>query len=361
MTRETKVGLLVGMAVILLISLLVNDFLAQMRKPTPAMRDFPQQAADVEHLRSSSLAQRQETTNTYIDSASAQARRRAVLLPGQTPDIEQSSQQTVEPAPSIRFYPPDAVARQRSISNTTTTPPDRDSSNTLTFGPIRTEPSRPAENPPAHWHNIEQGETLYHVAKRYYGDGEKWRAIRDANTDLVGDGGQVRVGARLRIPEATDGRTQALAEPLNHASHTQAAAGFTEQRFTAVEVTVQPGQSLSELARLHLGHENRWPLLLQANRDRLRDADEVYAGMKLRLPSPGEQPVSQPTTVSVTQRRGSKTYVVRSGDNLSSIARVTMGDSKHYKAIFVANRNRLRSEDDLTVGQELIIPSPPSH
>jgi len=57
-----------------------------------------------------------------------------------------------------------------------------------------------------------------------------------------------------------------------------------------------------------------------------------------------------------------QTYVVQAGDTLTRIARKIYGAGKdrEYKRIFEANRGAMRSESDLSIGQELIIPPLPA-
>jgi LysM repeat protein len=57
-----------------------------------------------------------------------------------------------------------------------------------------------------------------------------------------------------------------------------------------------------------------------------------------------------------------QTYVVQAGDTLTRIARKIYGPGKdrQYKRIFEANRDVLRSESDVLIGQELIIPPLPA-
>ena len=49
------------------------------------------------------------------------------------------------------------------------------------------------------------GETLWDLAREYYGDGDKWSTILDANDGL--DPTQLRVGRQLIIPFDTGGYT----------------------------------------------------------------------------------------------------------------------------------------------------------
>lgn len=55
-----------------------------------------------------------------------------------------------------------------------------------------------------------------------------------------------------------------------------------------------------------------------------------------------------------------KTYVVKSGDTLQTISRQQYGSSKHWRLIYDANRDKIKSPERLEIGQELLIPPPPS-
>ncbi len=71
-----------------------------------------------------------------------------------------------------------------------------------------------------------------------------------------------------------------------------------------------------------------------------------------RSPAPNNTTASKKTAQSHSQR----TYVVRRGDSLYSIARQVYGDERAWRRIFDANRARLTSPDDLEVGDKLILP-----
>jgi nucleoid-associated protein YgaU len=51
------------------------------------------------------------------------------------------------------------------------------------------------------------------------------------------------------------------------------------------------------------------------------------------------------------------TYTVQSGDTLSKIAKVHLGDANAYMRIFEANKDKLSDPDKIQVGQVLTIPS----
>jgi len=48
---------------------------------------------------------------------------------------------------------------------------------------------------------VRPGDTLSEISQRIYGRSRLWRLIRDANRELVGDGGElIRPGMTLKIP-----------------------------------------------------------------------------------------------------------------------------------------------------------------
>ena len=51
-----------------------------------------------------------------------------------------------------------------------------------------------------------------------------------------------------------------------------------------------------------------------------------------------------------------KSYTVKAGDTLSVIAEKIYGDAAKFEVIFEANKDILKSADDIKVGQELKIP-----
>ncbi len=70
-------------------------------------------------------------------------------------------------------------------------------------GPAAERPSSPPEvsGTPLARHRVEQGDSLYKLARQYYGDGSKWTLIRDANPSELGGGVQgMRLGSELVIP-----------------------------------------------------------------------------------------------------------------------------------------------------------------
>lgn len=50
-------------------------------------------------------------------------------------------------------------------------------------------------------YTVQEGDTLSHIAKKFYDDAAKYMVIYEANKDLIGDDpNQIKVGQELKIP-----------------------------------------------------------------------------------------------------------------------------------------------------------------
>jgi nucleoid-associated protein YgaU len=62
-----------------------------------------------------------------------------------------------------------------------------------------------------------------------------------------------------------------------------ASAGSASQ--AAATYTVQPGDTLSKIAKTHLGDANAYMRIFEANKDKLSDPDKIQVGQVLTIPS----------------------------------------------------------------------------
>ncbi|KAB7740346.1 LysM peptidoglycan-binding domain-containing protein [Nostocoides sp. F2B08] len=130
-----------------------------------------------------------------------------------------------------------------------------------------------------------------------------------------------------------------------------------ESSAAAETYTVRRGDSLSRIAAEHLGDGDRWPELVDLNPALANDPDLIYAGTVITLPS-----AAHPSSAF----REGRTYVVRAGDTLSSIAERELGDAELYPLIYEASRDIpqpggtfLRDPDVIDIGWRLNVSPPP--
>ena len=100
---------------------------------------------------------------------------------------------------------------------------------------------------------VQEGDTLSDLAKKFFGDGEKWPALLDAMPAKPQDPHKaLPVGAVIQVP--------------------------------CIWVTVQKGDSLAKIAARVLGDAGRYGRIIAANKKALPDPNKVAVGQKLAVP-----------------------------------------------------------------------------
>lgn len=391
MARETKIAMLIGLGVILLIGIIISDHLATVQVAGGGSID--------------EFAQRSERALGEPSNAE-QARQDAELAAGRVaaeldrpiPSPEELEGQADDPPPGAYDAPPprdlramrvhhggDAHTRFRSDANAP--PPSLEFSRTAReLANADDSPSDPApranaalsatrseaQRSPAHEepepatatptptrdrttdaggqvvHYLGEGETLYDVARRYLGDGELWPALVAANRSAIADPDRVSPGLRLVIP------------PTAHAADVTAAAASRSDRAEASRsaaaqrsktVVVQSGDTLSGIAGAYLGDADRWREILELND--LKRATDLREGMEIKLPplAGSADRGAEPARDAAPRR-----YVVKRGDTLAAIAERTLGDADRWEELYRANRDELDDPDAIRVGQTLSLP-----
>jgi nucleoid-associated protein YgaU len=351
MTRETKVGLLVGLGVILLIGIIISDHLsvAQRQETPPGMTGIAEEAQNSIHQSPGELVLDPDITKSTPDQAIAHfepSRKHVIPSPLEMDVVprEESDDSALTKLPVAA----EAVVRLEDLPSPTEEP-DQESP-TLTLGNVPqhrlldTPPPRKVAREVIHY--VESGESLYEISQKYYGDGEQWHRIMKRNPNQIGPNGRVQVGVRLLIPNRT-GEASSTGIKVATGHPTTLDKGIIE---------VKPGDTLSGLAERHLGSSKRWRELLNANRKTLNRPGRLQAGMKLVLPTSAATSGPPPVTPRVVPSNAKNPYKIQPGDNLTRIAESQLGDGSRWHDIFAANRDRLANADTLRVGQEILMP-----
>jgi nucleoid-associated protein YgaU/DNA-binding SARP family transcriptional activator len=158
---------------------------------------------------------------------------------------------------------------------------------------------------------ITRGQNAWNLAETHLGDGMRWREIFELNRGLPQPDGRswvdpqsLEVGWIVRLPIDATGVPEVAPTPG------PGPASPTSPQVPS-EVTVAPGDSLSEIAGETLGDPGRYPELVERNRDRpqpdgdrLTDPDLIRPGWQISVadasvaaPSPQAPPPSQAAPV----------------------------------------------------------------
>jgi nucleoid-associated protein YgaU len=221
--------------------------------------------------------------------------------------------------------------------------------------PKNDTPKTPARPAMPDTYVVKAGDTLWDLAKEFYGNGQKWRMILDANKDKLAEGDPLKVKMVLNIPRDTE-------QPAETTVETKPTIP-PEYQGKDIHV-VEPGDSLYTIAEKVYGNSSLWRYILEANKERMPDENRLRVGQILVIPKvekreTPEKPVIAKEPAISPEFAGKCTYTVESGDNLSIISEKFYGSPTKWTYIYEANKDRMKNEHALKIGQVLLIPDLP--
>jgi nucleoid-associated protein YgaU len=109
---------------------------------------------------------------------------------------------------------------------------------------------------------FQPGDSLWSVAEKFYGDGNQWPAIYEANRSIIGANPDlVQDGIMLYIPDL-------------------ASNAVGSQTYVTKD-----NDTLWDMAARFYGDGNQWNRIFEANRDVINDPNVIYGGMQLTIPT----------------------------------------------------------------------------
>ncbi|MEK7297112.1 MAG: LysM peptidoglycan-binding domain-containing protein, partial [Planctomycetota bacterium] len=124
----------------------------------------------------------------------------------------------------------------------------------------------------------------FKIAKKYYGDGNKWLLIFNANQNRIHDRNSLKIGTELVIPDA-----DATSPPPPKAAKVEDAGQSVKgsentTKSNAKEHIVQAGDSLYKLAIKYYNDGTKWQAILDANAATLKKKKDLKLGQTLIIP-----------------------------------------------------------------------------
>lgn len=128
--------------------------------------------------------------------------------------------------------------------------------------------------------------------------------------------------------------------------------------------TVRSNESLAVLSKKYYGDKAKWRVIFEANRDKMSNPDVLYVGLKLKIPSLSAVPQESGSDIRkkrFVQRTNhealeTRTYKIRRGDTLHSIAAEFYQDGSLWWKIYEANEDTIEDKNVLIIGRTLAIP-----
>jgi nucleoid-associated protein YgaU len=341
-TRELKLALIVGFAIVLTVAILVSDHLSKARQASLAdigaanatrvsakLPEEPIKSPDellpatlqpAMSVTEPVLTRSSETTDasqailppskqtqlasTETDAAPVviglgSAALQTTLLQPVNSDATYARRDMVENAPSNQITP---TTGSTPAEKTATLSPAGDAilksvDEKKTAAEIKTEPKQSRTTalpigPNDKTHTIAENESLYAISKRYYGTGNLWRQLAAANAGRVSENGSARVGTKILIPSRDSllGKTDATRSAKTESKpatkpevkpEPKAVAKASDAK--ARSYTVRPGDSLGRIAARELGSSKRLGEIAALNK--MDPDDDLLVGAILKLPS----------------------------------------------------------------------------
>jgi nucleoid-associated protein YgaU len=165
------------------------------------------------------------------------------------------------------------------------------------------------------------------------------------------------------LPDSVADAAGPTAVPLSNGSAVHGPAVIEEPKAVAPAkgsiYTVAAGDSLWKIAHKQYGTGNEQAhvdAILVAN-PTLSANEYLKVGQKITLPAitAKADPARLPAEKQAAET-GGRTYVVKDGDTLSSIAKQELGSTKRWADIYEANRTRLSDPAKIVVGMKLTLP-----
>jgi nucleoid-associated protein YgaU len=238
-TRESKLALIIGFVLVLVVGVLVSDHFSQANSMSLDMMaaDDAAQAPSIELG-----VMEKQRLGSAIDSAITEP---VVISNGRSFGKESD----ISPGSSILDQVIDQVQ-------------DTEFPEAMELTKPREEQDQ--QTAPTKAYTVRAGDTLIGIARRQLGNGERWTLIHRLNADVLGPDAILKIGMRLRIP--ADARTSGKPE-----------------RSSSRAYTVVSGDILGNISMKLLGTSKRADEIAKLNG--LESANDIRIGMILKIPA----------------------------------------------------------------------------
>lgn len=396
MSKETKLGLLISLGVILAFAMIISIHLG--RDGHAALEDNKGESTlgNYGQIARTGGDDSQDAIDQALDEAGTAADRQAASDPIDPAAIKTTDNGLTLPDEGangsrvvVVFKAEDDSTGPGSLGTRT------DGQTGQPREPIVMPPLPPVQ-PAAQTYTVKSGDRLATIAEKYYGPGKssKWTLIKDANPGI--NPNVLKIGTVLKIPalpgapvtQVAGMDRPSLGDPVGKAGSASAVG----------QHVVAKGDTLSEISTKYYGTVRKMQLIVAANPG--LNPNSLRVGTKLTIPAAPRAmtpPTMDPTIITTppmpgtptaparpvfdelnstrvatdeqalsevrrfvdthATRASTATYTVSPGDTLSSISKKQFGSSARWKEIYELNRDKLSSPTSLKINQVLRLPA----
>lgn len=261
MTKESKLALIIGFVLVLVVGVLVSDHFSkaqQMSLDTIASGDAETQTP----IASLGVRESQAIGNAF----------ERPIAQNPTPMQVPEHQPVIISNTNPRSILDDALEYVENKAQTIDLPVAADYRKN-TPEQKQPEPITKLPEPKHEVYTVKAGDTLIGISRRYLGNGDRWQEIEALNADQLGPDLVLQVGMKLKLPG--DARILTLGSRDSTTKKSSEAATRS--------YTVKSGDTLGEIAYKLLGTSKRAGEIVKLNE--LESADTIFVGMTLKIPA----------------------------------------------------------------------------
>ncbi len=130
-------------------------------------------------------------------------------------------------------------------------------------------------------HKVQQNDSLYKIANKYYRDESKWLLIFNANRDKLPDRDSLKIGTELFIPEEKT-VTQSTKEETTIPTLMQMTE--VEDTKSGRRHTIQKGDTLYKIALRYYNDGLKWNKILEVNKEIIKNQNSLPIGAEIEIP-----------------------------------------------------------------------------
>ncbi|MDF1809184.1 MAG: LysM peptidoglycan-binding domain-containing protein [Phycisphaerales bacterium] len=271
-TRESKLALIIGFVLVLVVGVLVSDHFSQANSMTLDIQESQRLAitqAPITNLGIRSVPNGENQLNAGSIESNSNQNSPVVIQNGRSTQVGSSDANNSlidrafnEAKRRIQDtdLPQAAKIKDATLPDTTT---NRDGSSIA--------PRRPLVQPNTNYptYKVVAGDSLIAIARKQLGNSERWKEIHELNADRIGPNAILKVGMTIKLPIHTSNSNRSI-----QTNRPVAAAEF---------YVVKPGDTLGEISMKLLGTSKRASEFVSLNN--LDNANDIRVGMKLKVPN----------------------------------------------------------------------------
>jgi len=271
-TRESKLALIIGFVLVLVVGVFVSDHFSQANSMTLDTQESQRLAitqAPITNLGIRPVPNEEDPLNERSNTPYANRNSPVVIENGRSTQLgsADSNNSLIDRAFN---------EAKRRIQDTELPQAAKIKDSTLTENPINREgstlsPRRPLVQANTNYptYKVNAGDSLIAIARKQLGNSERWKEIHELNADQIGPNAILKVGMTIKLPIHTPSSNRSIQTNRPTAS--------------ADVYVVKAGDTLGEISMKLLGTSKRADEFVTLNK--LDDANDIRVGMKLKVPN----------------------------------------------------------------------------